>query len=69
MAIMVLRICKQVEGGLPKDIQAKIMINIMLGFAVGLVLFLGNITLFRANTRNAVVLENYLYYKNTKNLK
>jgi hypothetical protein len=43
MAIIVLRTCKQVEGGLPKDVQAKMMINIMLDFAVGLVPFLGDI--------------------------
>jgi Domain of unknown function (DUF4112) len=40
---MVLRTCKRVEGGLPKDVQAKMMINIMLDFAVGLVPFLGDI--------------------------
>ena len=68
---MVLRTCKQVEEGLPKDVQAKMMINIMLDFAVGLVPFLGDIadTLFRANTRNAVVLEKYLRQKGAKKLK
>jgi hypothetical protein len=47
------------------------MINIILDFAVGLVLFLGDITdtLFRANTRNTIVLEKYLRQKNTKKLK
>lgn len=71
MAMMVLRTCQQIEGGLPKDIQAKMMINIMLDFAVGLVPFLGDIAdaLFRANTRNAVVLEKYLRQKGAKALK
>jgi len=43
MAVMVLRTCQQVEGGLPKDIQMKMYINIMLDFGIGLVPFLGDI--------------------------
>lgn len=68
---MVLRTCQQVEGGLPKDIQMKMYINIMLDFGIGLVPFLGDIAdaLFRANTRNAVVLEKFLRAKGAKNLK
>ena len=71
MAIMVLRTCQQVEGGLPKDVQAKMMINIILDFGIGLVPFLGDLAdaLFRANTRNAVVLEKYLRQQGAKNLK
>lgn len=71
MALMVLRTCQQVEGGLPSDVKAKMMINIVLDFAVGLVPFLGDIAdaLFRANTRNAVVLEKYLRSKGAHNLK
>jgi hypothetical protein len=42
--IIVLWIYKQVKGGFLKNIQVKIIINIMLDFAVGLVLFLGDIT-------------------------
>ncbi|TVY64222.1 putative membrane protein, partial [Lachnellula suecica] len=71
MAMMVLRTCQQVEGGLPKDVNAKMMFNIMLDFGIGLVPFLGDIAdaLFRANTRNAVVLEKYLREKGAKTLK
>jgi hypothetical protein len=43
MAMMVLRTCQQVEGGLPKDVQAKMVINIILDFGIGLVPFLGDI--------------------------
>lgn len=46
-------------------------INIMLDFAVGLVPFVGDVAdaLFRANTRNAVVLEKHLRAKGAKALK
>jgi Domain of unknown function (DUF4112) len=43
MAMMVLRTCQQVEGGLPKDVQAKMVINIILDFGIRLVPFLGDI--------------------------
>jgi hypothetical protein len=71
MAMMVLRTCQQIEGGLPKDVQAKMMFNIILDFAVGLVPFVGDLVdaLFRANTRNAVVLEKFLREKGAKALK
>jgi len=71
MAMMVLRTCQQVEGGLPNGIKAKMMFNIVLDFGVGLVPVLGDIAdaLFRANTRNAVVLEKFLRAKGEENLK
>lgn len=71
MAMMVLRTCQQVEGGLPSSIKSKMMLNIILDFAVGLIPFLGDIAdaVFRANTRNAVELEKYLRDKGAKNLK
>jgi len=71
MAIMVLRTCEQVEGGLPANVKSKMMMNIVLDFGIGLVPFLGDLAdaLFRANTRNAVVLEKYLREKGAKALK
>ncbi|PBP27912.1 PH domain-containing protein [Diplocarpon rosae] len=70
MAMMVYRSCTKVEGGLPADVKSKMMFNIVVDFAVGLVPFLGDIAdaLFRANTKNAVVLENYLREKGAKAL-
>ncbi len=69
--MMVLRTCQQVEGGLPNEIKAKMLFNIVLDFGIGLVPFLGDIAdaLFRANTRNAVVLEKFLRAKGEKALK
>jgi len=71
MAIMVMRTCAQIEGGLPADVRMKMYINIMLDFAVGLVPFVGDLAdaLFRANTRNAIVLEKHLRAKGAKALK
>lgn len=71
MAVMVLRTCQQVEGGLPMDVKSKMMFNIILDFAIGLVPFLGDIAdaVFRANTRNAVELEKYLRKKGQDALK
>jgi len=71
MAIMVLRTCQQVEGGLPKDVQSKMMFNIVLDFAIGLTPFIGDIfdAVFRANTKNAVELEKFLRKKGAATMK
>jgi hypothetical protein len=71
MAIMVLRTCQQVEGGLPAEVTSKMWFNIILDFGIGLVPLLGDIAdaVFRANTRNAVVLEKYLRQKGAAALK
>lgn len=71
MAMMVLRTAQQVEGGLPTDVRAMMLMNIIVDFAIGLVPFLGDIAdaLFRANTRNAVILERHLRKKGAEALK
>jgi len=71
MAVMVLRTCQQVEGGLPADVKSKMMFNIVVDFGIGLIPFLGDIAdaAFKANTKNAVVLEKYLRNKGAKALK
>jgi Domain of unknown function (DUF4112) len=43
MAIMVLRTCQQVEGGLPAKVTSKMWFNIILDFCIGLVPLLGDI--------------------------
>lgn len=71
MAMMVLRTCQQVEGGLPADVKTKMMFNIIVDFVVGLVPFIGDLAdaVFRANTKNAAELEKYLRKKGAANLK
>jgi len=71
MAVMVLRTCQQVEGGLPASVKSKMMFNIIIDFAVGLVPFVGDIVdaVFRANTKNAILLEDHLREKGARTLK
>lgn len=71
MAIMVLRTCQQIEGGLPADVQSKMYFNIILDFVLGIFPIVGDIVdaVFRANTRNAVVLEKHLRQKGAAALK
>lgn len=70
MAMMVFRTCQQVEGGLPNDVRAKMMFNIIIDFFIGLVPFLGDVAdaAFKANTKNAAELEKFLRKKGAKNL-
>jgi hypothetical protein len=62
MAIMVIKTCEQVEGGLPFDVKWKMYFNVFLDFIIGFVPILGDIgdAMFHANTRNAIILERYL---------
>jgi hypothetical protein len=71
MALMVIRTCQQVEGGLPKAVNGQMMFNLALDFAVGLVPFVGDLAdmIFRANTRNAILFEDFLRKKGANNLK
>lgn len=71
MAVMVLRTCQQVEGGLPASVRSMMLFNIVIDFAVGLVPFVGDLVdaLFRANTKNAILLEEHLREKGAKALK
>ena len=71
MAMMVFKTCLQVEDGLPAAIKAKMMMNIIFDFVLGLVPFIGDLAdaMFRANTRNAMVLEDYLRERGRMNLK
>ena len=63
MALMVLNTAMKVSPGKDKDLlKGKMVMNIIIDFAIGLVPFLGDIadTFFRANTRNAIALEKML---------
>jgi hypothetical protein len=62
LAYMVFRECCKVDGGLPSSLRIRMIINIMLDFAVGLVPFLGDLAdaAFKCNTRNLRLLEVHL---------
>jgi hypothetical protein len=65
LALMVVRMCSKVDGGLPQQLRARMIFNILLDFGIGLVPIIGDIAdaLYRANTRNAWLLEMYLVKK------
>jgi len=71
LSYMVINTCSKVEGGLPSSVKTKMVLNVILDFAVGLVPLIGDVAdaAFRANTRNAALLEKYLREKGKKNLR
>lgn len=71
MALMVFKTCCQVEGGLPNALKMQMMFNVVLDFAIGLVPFLGDLAdaAFKANSRNALLLEQHLRDKGKKELR
>ena len=62
MAMMVVRSAQKVSGGLDSGVQARMYSNITIDFVLGLVPFLGDVAdaVFRANTKNAALLEEML---------
>ncbi|GAD95353.1 hypothetical protein NFIA_074790 [Paecilomyces variotii No. 5] len=70
LAMMVLRTCGEIDGGLPGNLWMHMMFNIMLDFAIGLVPFVGDIAdaLYKCNSRNAILLERHLRAKGAKAL-
>jgi hypothetical protein len=62
LAMMVVKSCEGIEGGLPPALRMKMLINVILDFIVGLVPFIGDLAdaVYKANTRNAIILEGHL---------
>ncbi|OAA59387.1 hypothetical protein ISF_06322 [Cordyceps fumosorosea ARSEF 2679] len=71
LALMVMRTADQIEGGLPFFLKFQMLLNIAFDFAIGLAPFVGDLVdaMFKANTRNAVLLEAHLRDQGQKNLK
>lgn len=67
--MMVVRTASEV--GLPASVKAQMILNVAFDFVVGLVPFLGDILdiAFKANTRNAIVLESYLRQRGAENIR
>ncbi|CAK7265611.1 hypothetical protein SEPCBS57363_001671 [Sporothrix epigloea] len=65
LAYRVVTSCCSIEGGLPESLKYRMFFNILLDFGIGLIPFVGDIAdaVFRANTRNAWLLEEYLIKK------
>lgn len=66
-----MRTCSEIEGGMPGSLKAKMLLNIIIDFFIGLVPFVGDIAdaLYKCNTRNAIMLENYLRTQHEKRVK
>jgi len=69
LAMMVIRTASQ--ANLPSGVRAHMMINVIIDFVIGLIPFLGDIVDigFKANTRNAIVLENFLRERGAENIR
>ncbi|KAI5811038.1 hypothetical protein DFH27DRAFT_5845 [Peziza echinospora] len=69
LALLVIRAAS--ECNLPNGIRMKMMFNVILDFLVGLVPILGDLAdaAYKANTRNAIILENYLRERGAENIK
>jgi hypothetical protein len=62
LAYLVMNKCAKVEGGLPSSIRIRMLVNIIIDFAVGLVPFIGDIAdaAYKCNTKNVALLEQHL---------
>ncbi|KAL4973133.1 hypothetical protein BDW66DRAFT_108690 [Aspergillus desertorum] len=70
LAMMVLKTCEDIDGGLPARLRMQMMLNIIIDFLIGLVPFVGDIAdaAYKCNTRNAITLEKYLREKSARNI-
>ncbi|CAG8164326.1 unnamed protein product [Penicillium salamii] len=68
LAIMVVRSCGEIDGGLPADLRLKMMGNVILDLLIGLCPLVGDLAdaIYKANIRNAHILETYLCGKDAE---
>lgn len=71
LALMIVRLATEIDGGLPLFLQTKMMANVAFDFTIGLVPIVGDIVnlMYKANSRNALLLEKYLSEKAKKRSK
>lgn len=62
MALLIVKKCMSVEGGLDNGTKIRMLINILIDFLVGLVPFVGDLAdaAFKCNTKNLRLLEEHL---------
>lgn len=65
ISLSLINAAAKIDGGLPHMLRARMMSNIMMDFAIGFIPLLGDVgdVFFRANTRNAWLLDAYLSEK------
>ncbi|EGW34964.1 uncharacterized protein SPAPADRAFT_145671 [Spathaspora passalidarum NRRL Y-27907] len=64
-ALQLVKKAGEIEGGLPKILQAEMMANVMMDFGIGLIPFVGDFIniLYKCNSRNFILLEKHLVKK------
>lgn len=69
LALLIVKKCMKVEGGLGNALLIRMMINIAIDFLVGLVPFVGDLAdaMFKCNTKNLRLLEEHLDNKHKPN--
>ncbi|KAH0369412.1 hypothetical protein KCU65_g3326, partial [Aureobasidium melanogenum] len=62
IALLLVKGCMKVQGGLPTGILIQMLINVAIDFLIGIVPFIGDIAdaYFKANTKNCRLLEKHL---------
>lgn len=70
MALQLVRLAQKIDGGLPVTEQSKMMTNVFIDFAMGIIPVVGIVAgaLYRANSRNALILQHYLRKKAENNV-
>lgn len=65
LALMVVKTCSRIDGGLPRPLYSRMVSNVIFDFVIGLIPFLGDVAdaLYKCNTRNVVLLERHLREK------
>lgn len=65
---MVVRSCGEIDGGLPLALRLKMIGNVVLDLVIGLLPIIGDLAdaIYKANTRNAHILEAHLCEKVTE---
>ncbi|KAK9448165.1 uncharacterized protein V1518DRAFT_419849 [Limtongia smithiae] len=69
-AYMIITAADGIDGGLPPLLRARMLANVCIDFGLGLVPIVGDVVdiLYKANSRNALLLENHLRERGRKNL-
>ncbi|KAI5243960.1 hypothetical protein E4T43_03998 [Aureobasidium subglaciale] len=62
IALLLVKGCMKVKGGLPMGILIQMLINVAIDFVIGIIPFIGDIAdaYFKANTKNCRLLEKHL---------
>jgi len=68
---MVIEAADKIDGGLPSALYSMMMVNLAIEYGLGLVPFIGDMigVFYKANSRNALLLEKYLYERGAENMK